>query len=356
MAEDSFEDKTEAPTDKRRHESRQKGTVAKSTEVDSVIVLVAGLLLLKIFGPWMMKELGSSMAEMFRSISNKQMDVQRVTMLTCQSLLLMLRLMMPVIGGILVAGVLANLLQVGFLFTGQPLVPNLSKINPFSGMKRLFSPYSAVETLKNILKLVVIGSIAWWTVAGELPKILMLADSSVGAIWNYAVSAAYKVVWRVALVLIILAILDYAYQRYSFEKKLKMSKQEIKEEHKQMEGDPKIKSRMRSMQREMVRRRMMQQVPKATVVVTNPTHLAIALRYDPAENDAPVVLAKGKRLIAERIKQIARENGIPMVEDKPLARAMYNLVEIGYPIPAQFFTAVAEILAYVYRLKNRRAA
>ena len=158
------------------------------------------------------------------------------------------------------------------------------------------------------------------------------------------------------MVLIIIAILDYAYQRYDHEKRLKMSHQELKEERKQMEGDPQVKARIRSLQREMARRRMMEQVPKATVVVTNPTYIAIAMRYEPAENDAPIVVAKGKRVIAERIKEIARENNVPIVEDKPLARAMYDKVDIGQPIPVEFFTAVAEILAYVYRLKNRTAA
>jgi flagellar biosynthetic protein FlhB len=356
MADDSFEEKTEAPTDKRRHESREKGTVAKSTEVNSVIVLLVGILLLKMFGPWLMQGMGGCMAEMFSSISNTNMDVARLTQIAMKSLALILRMILPIAGGILVAGVLANIIQVGFLVTMQPLIPNLNKINPITGMGRLFSANSSIEALKSILKLVIIGTVAYTTIRGEFNSILILANTSVGAILSFTLAAAYKIIIRIVLVLIILAILDYAWQRYSYEKKMKMSKQEVKEEHKQMEGDPKIKSRLRSMQREMARRRMMQQVPKATVVVTNPTYIAIALLYDPAVNDAPVVLAKGKRLIAQRIKQIARENGVPLVEDKPLARAMYDHAEVGFPIPAQFYTAVAEVMAYVYRLRNRRAA
>jgi flagellar biosynthetic protein FlhB len=165
-----------------------------------------------------------------------------------------------------------------------------------------------------------------------------------------------EIVLRIALVLIVLALLDYAYQRFEHEKNLKMTKQEVKEEQKQMEGDPQVKSRIRGLQREMARRRMMQEVPEATVVVTNPTFIAIALKYEPQKSDAPLVVAKGKRVIAEKIREIAREHDIPIVEDRPLARSMYDKVDVGLAIPMEFFTAVAEIMAYVFRLKNRKAA
>lgn len=356
MADESFDDKTEAPTAKRRSESRQKGTVAKSTEINSVLVLLAGLLLLKVFGPWMISQMNSCMTETFKSISNTEMSDAKLAAITVQTLIVMIKVMLPVIGGVLVIGIIANILQIGFLFTLQPLTPNLNKINPITGMGRFLSYRSAVEAVKNIIKLVIIGSVAYWTVMAEFGKIVVLADSSVAAIMAFTADTAFKIVLRVALVLIILAILDYAYQRYEHEKKLKMSKQEIKEERKQMEGDPQVKGRIRSMQREIARRRMMHEVPKATVVVTNPTFIAIALRYEPGEQDAPVAVAKGKRLIAEKIKQLAYENGVPVIENKPLARAMYDKIEVGFPIPSEFFTAVAEIMAYVYRLKNRRAA
>lgn len=356
MAEESFEEKTEAPTEKRRNESRQRGSVVKSTEVNSVLVLLTGLFMIKFFGPWMMKEMGGCMTELFKSISSADLSIERLMEISMGAIIVMLKAMTPVVAGILVVGMIANLMQIGFLFTVQPLVPNLNKLNPIAGMGRLFSFQSWVEAIKSVLKLGIIGTVAYMTVKAEFGTIMMLADASIGGILAFTAAASFKIILRVALVLIVLAILDYAYQRYQHEKKLKMTKQEVKEEHKQMEGDPKIKARVKSMQRELARRRMMQQVPKATVVVTNPTFIAIALRYDPAENDAPVVLAKGKRLIAERIREIAAANGIPIVEDKPLARGMYDKVEVGFPIPAEFFTAVAEIMAYVYRLKNRKAA
>ena len=356
MAEESFDEKTEAPTDKRRTEARQKGTVAKSTEINSVLVLLVGLFMLKFFGPWMMKELSSWMTELFQSIADPDFTVRRLMEITVRTIVVMLKVIAPVCAGIMVIGLVANIMQIGFLFTMQPLTPNLSKINPISGFGRLFSMRSGVEAIKNIVKLVIIGLVAYWTIKSEWDKIMILADASVGTIVAFTATTAYKIILRIALVLVILAILDYAYQRYTHEKKLKMTKQEVKEERKQMEGDPQVKSRVRSLQREMARRRMMQEVPRATVVVTNPTFIAIAMRYEPAESDAPVVLAKGKRIIAERIRAIALENGIPIIEDKPLARVMYDKVTVGFPIPSEFFTAVAEIMAYVYRLKNRKAA
>jgi flagellar biosynthesis protein FlhB len=356
MADESFDDKTEAPTEKKRSESREKGNVAKSTEINSVLVLIAGILLLKLFGPWMMHQLSRHMYEMFQSISDTGMDQRRVIEITIRSLSTTLWILLPVVCGIMFIGVLANVIQVGFLLTGQPLIPNLSKIDPIAGFKRLISIRSLVETVKNIIKLFIIGWVAYVTLIAEFPKMMMLADSSVGAILAFVGATTYNIVMRVALVLVILAILDYAYNRYDNEKKLKMTKQEVKDEHKQMEGDPKVKARIKSMQREIARRRMMQEVPKATVVVTNPTYIAIAMRYEPRENESPVVVAKGKRLIAAKIKQIAMENGIPIVEDKPLARAMYDKVVVGFPLPADFFAAVAEIMAYVYRLKHKVAA
>jgi flagellar biosynthetic protein FlhB len=174
--------------------------------------------------------------------------------------------------------------------------------------------------------------------------------------WYYLLSVAFKIFFWVAMVLVVLAFLDLAYQRFDNEKKLRMTRQEVKEEHKQMEGDPQIKARVRSLQREMARRRMMEDVPKATVVVTNPTYIAIAIRYEQESMRAPVVVAKGKRVMAERIRSIALKNSIPLYEDKPLARALYDKIEPGDEIPVEFYTAVAEILAYVYRLKTRNAA
>lgn len=356
MADDSAEEKTEAPSDKKRQDAREKGTVAKSTEINSVLVLLTGIFMIKLLGPWMWGELAAGTTDIFSSISTPELTDAGVIRFVYKALILLAKVALPIAGSIMIVGVIANVAQIGFLFTLKPLVPNFEKINPISGFGRLFSLRSLFEAAKNIAKLTVIAIVAYLTLKGEFHKMVQLADMSVGAIWLFMLTVAFKVMLRIAMVLLIIAILDYAYQRYDHEKRLKMSHQELKEERKQLDGDPQIKSRIRSLQREMARRRMMEQVPKATVVVTNPTYIAIALRYEPGESDAPVVVAKGKRVLAERIKTVAREHGVPIVENKPLARAMYDKVEPGQPIPVDFFTAIAEIMAYVYRLKNRSVA
>jgi flagellar biosynthetic protein FlhB len=340
MAEESFEERTEAPTDKRRQEAREKGNVAKSAEINSTLVLLTGVMMLYWFAPWMFRQLSGFMRSMLGLISHPHADISFVAELTTQSLVFIFYICLPVCAAIMIVGIAANLLQVGFMFTLQPLAPKLEKLNLLSGAKRLLSLRSIVEMVKDIAKLLLIGAIAFFTIKGEF-GILMVS---------------FKIVLRVALALLIISIIDFFYQRYEYEKQLKMTKQEVKEERKQMDGDPQIKSRVRSLQREMARRRMMQEVPKATVVVTNPTYIAIAIRYEPEAMQTPKVMAKGKRLMAGQIKKKAMELGIPIVEDKPLARAMYDKVEPGDDIPVEFFAAVAEVLAYVYRLKKKEAA
>jgi flagellar biosynthetic protein FlhB len=356
MPEQPLEDRTEAPTEKRRQEARSRGNIAKSTEINSALVLLAGLLLLKFFGPWMLKNMSGFVIHTFELISNPKVDSTFFTQLFIESIKATFIICFPVCLGILVIGVFANIIQVGFLFTMQPLIPKFEKINPLSGAKRLFSLRSFIELIKNLLKLTIIGAVAFITVKGEFDKFIGLGDTTVNAMFVFMLNVSYNVVFRIALILIILAILDYAYQRYETERGLKMTRHELKEELKQTEGDPQIKARIRALQREMARRRMMQEVPKATVVVTNPTHIAIAIRYEPLEMDTPKVVAKGKRLIAEQIKKLAQEAGVPIVENKPLARAMYDKVNVGEDIPVEFFAAVAEILAYVYKLKKKVAA
>lgn len=356
MPEESFEERTESPTPKRRREAREKGTVAKSTEVNSVLVLLIGVLLIRMISPLMFEKIGGNVTKSFGLISNPGLDHASLIAYFRNSILMFLSLAIPIALVILAVGLFANIIQVGFIFTANPLIPKLEKINPLQGLKRLFSMRSIVEAIKSTFKMLIIAVVAYLTIRGDYSKLVTLSETSVGIIWITILQVGFKIVFRVALVLIFLAILDYAYLRYEHEKKLKMTRNEIKEERKQLEGDPLIKTRIRSLQREMSRRRMMEEVPKATVVVTNPTTLAIAIRYEQIEMEAPVVLAKGKHLIAERIKQIATEKDIPVVEDKILTRAMYDQVVVGEEIPMEFYNAVAEILAYVYKLKNKVAA
>ena len=356
MADESAGEKTETPTDKKRQDTRQKGNVAKSTEINSVLVLFASCMMLQMFGPWIFRTLAAEIVMAFNLVADPHMETASIVAYCDRALVLSVVLLLPIAGGIMVAGILANVIQVGFLFTGEPLIPKLEKIDPIAGFKRMFGMRSLVELIKSLAKLAIIGFVAYLTIKGRFNEFAHLSDTSVQTIWWFLCDVIYSMLLRVTITLCIMAILDYLWQRFDYEKRLRMSHEEIKQERKQMDGDPQIKARIRSLQREMARRRMMEEVPKATVVVTNPTHLAIALRYEPSEMSTPKVLAKGKLLIAAKIKARALELGIPVVEDKPLARAMYDKVEAGDDIPMEFFTAVAEIMAYVYRLKKTRYA
>jgi len=227
-------------------------------------------------------------------------------------------------------------------------------LDPIKGFTRIFSKETMVELVKNIFKVVIVGYVTYLTVKGELNQVVPIMDMEVWSILSYIGEICFKIILRTSWVLIVLALLDYSFQRWNFLQEAKMTKQEVKDEFKQREGDPLVRSRIRQVQREMARRRMMEAVPKADVVITNPVHLAVAVEYNTKQMMAPKVTAKGSRLIAERIKEVARECQIPIIEDKPLAQALFGSVEIGQEIPVVFYKAVAEILAYVYRLKNKR--
>jgi flagellar biosynthetic protein FlhB len=241
------------------------------------------------------------------------------------------------------------------VFSNEAITPKFDRFNPITGIKRLFSTRSLIELLKSLLKLAVVGWIGYTTIMGELKVFPLLVDKTGAEVLAFAGQVCFKLFLKTGLALLVIAGFDYAYQRYQFEHNLKMTKQEIREEFKSTEGDPLIKSRIRSLQRERSRQRMMKDVPKADVVLTNPTHLAVALRYDVEKSAAPVVVAKGARLIAERIKAIAKENGVPVIENKPLARMLFKNAEIGSEIPFELYKAVAEVLAVVYRMRNRAA-
>ncbi|MCK4788040.1 MAG: EscU/YscU/HrcU family type III secretion system export apparatus switch protein, partial [Desulfobacteraceae bacterium] len=259
----------------------------------------------------------------------------------------------PVMAAGVIVAALSNFLQVGVMFTLEPVIPKFSKISPLKGLGRLFSKQSFMELFKSVAKLAIVGVIAYWTVKGEMDRFLDLGGMGVAAIALYILKVILKIFLRVCVVMVFLAVLDYAFQKWQFEQQLKMTKHEVKEEFKRSEGDPLIKSRIRRIQLEMARRRMMQEVPKADVVVTNPVRLALAIRYDRAVMNAPEVVAKGSELVAERIKALAKKHDIPIVENKGLAQDLYRMVEIGSEIPSALFQAVAEVLAYVYRLKGK---
>jgi flagellar biosynthetic protein FlhB len=262
----------------------------------------------------------------------------------------------PVLITVLVAGILANFVQVGLVFSAEALEPKFSKIDPFKGFQRLFSLKSFAELTKSIVKLCIVSYVAYVTVKDEMEVLPSLMDRSIGDIMVYMGEISFKIILRTSWVLIVLAVLDYVYQRWEYEKGLRMSRQEIKDEYKQTEGDPLMKARIRRIQREMARKRMMAKVPKADVVITNPDHIAVALEYDQLRMFAPVVVAKGVGFIAEKIKEIARQNNVPIIENKPLAQVLNKMVKVNEVIPENLYKAVAEVLAYIYGLKEKRVA
>ena len=355
MAEKGDQEKTERATEKRREEAREKGQIAQSREIPSVLVLLTALCVFFFAGAYMIQGISDVMRFVFQNIGSFDLREGSAFALLLRILQRTFIMLMPLMLIILIAGIGGNLLQNGYLFTWQPLSPKLSKLDPVKGIGRLVSARSLVELVKSVVKVFFVGGIAFVLIKGELRAIPSLMQMGVSDILSFIGMVSLKICFYTCLALIVLAALDYAFQRWQYEKDLKMTKQEVKEELKQREGDPSVKARIRSIQREMAKRRMMESVPEADVIITNPTNLAIALKYDAEEMAAPRVIAKGAGFVAERIREIAKENGVPIVENKPLAQTLYKVVEIDEHIPVDLYRAVAEVLAYVYRLKGMHA-
>jgi flagellar biosynthetic protein FlhB len=320
-------------------------------EINSVAVLSAGLGVLWVSGGYIYQQITGLMRHTFNSLDRLDMSPTAFTSLGSDLMEHFLFIVAPVWIAVFMISIFINLAQVGFLFAPKRIKPDLKKLNFVTGLKKFVSLRMLVDLGKNIGKLVVVGAAAYFTIREEWENLPLLGDMSLIETLLYIISVCFTIFWRCMLAMLILAILDWIYQKYDFEKNLKMSKQEVKDEYKQSEGDPAVKARIRSVQREMARKRMMEAVPEATVVITNPTHLAVAIKYEEGM-PAPVVVAKGAGFVAQKIKAIAAENDVPLVENKPLARTMFKATEIGDLIPAELYRAVAEILAYVYRLKG----
>lgn len=352
------EEKTEEATPRKKREARRKGHVPRSIEFNSVLVVLVAFIVLNIFGGYFIRTLHRFLLESFRPETlNMMVDESVIRTLFAQRFVFILTTFLPVGAAVLVAGVAINLLQTRGVFSVEALKPRWYRINPVQGLKRLFSPRSLVELVKALFKLGVIAFIIWGTYRKEA---FPLAETSLlTPVWQAAEMTwrmLYKMVVRICLFLLVMAVGDYMYQRYEYYKSLRMTKKEVKDEYKQTEGDPLVRSRIRRRQREMATRRMMSQVPRADVVITNPTQLAVALRYDPEEMSAPQVVAKGEGYLAERIRAVATEHNVPVVENKPLARALYKTVEVDDYIPAHLYQAVAEVLAFIYQLRGGRRA
>lgn len=349
-------DKTEEPTGKKVGDARNKGMVGKSMDMSSSVVLLAGACLIWLFADRMVDGMRNAMVESFRAIGNFDAIPGMFVHLAERAYVGILMLLAPVVGGLCVIALVINIGQVGLLWTWEPLGPHFGKVFSFGGLSKLLSPASFIEIGKGVLKMIIVGVVAYIVAIDHYPEYLALADMELGQFCSLLFSVSMEIVIKSTLVLFLLGIADLVWQKRKLKKELRMSKQEVKDESRSSEGDPHVKGKIKTMRMQMHRNMMMKELPKATVVITNPTFIAIAIRYEQGKDQAPVVLAKGKRLIAERIRDEARKNDIPIVEDKPLARGLYEIAEPGEEIPQEFFAAVAEILAYVYSLKGRTAA
>jgi flagellar biosynthesis protein FlhB len=358
MAEtDSGQDKSEPASAKRRDDARKKGSVARSMEVNSSAVLLAGIIMLMTTGGAMGRQVAAIARRYFTEAGSFEFTSTNVTSLLAETIGQTILIAAPVLAMIMVIGTAAGIAQAGFMFSVEALQPKWGKMNPLSGIKRIFfSRRSIVEILKGIVKIAVVGYVAWWTLKGLMDEAPAYVEQDIASILDIMVTRSLSVGLRMSAAFVGLAAVDYAFQRFEFERELRMTKQEVKEESKMFEGDPVVKGRIRTVQRQIAYRRMMHDVPKADVVVTNPTHFAIALKYDNLKMRAPRVVAKGADLMAQRIKEVARQHEVPIVEDKPLAQMLYKTVEVGQEIPAKLFQAVAQILAYIYRMKRLRSA
>lgn len=347
-------EKTERATPKKRQDSRKKGQVAKSMEIPGALILLGCICCLLMLGPFFQERILAMFGDTFLNRLTMEVTSENIMAMFSNYVIQMLIFLAPIFVIVMIIAFGANYVQIGWLFTLEPLSPKLNKLNPLSGAKNIFGIRSVVEFLKSSAKLIAIALVVYLVLWGEKERFLALASVPVEGIFSFVADLTIRLGLYVAVLLFLLAVPDYIYQKYEYEKKLKMSKQDIKDEYKNSEGDPLIKAKIKERQRRMAMMRMMQEVPNADVVITNPTHFAVALKYDGSKMEAPTVIAKGQDYLALRIREIAKKNDVITMENKPLARALYEKTEIGQSVPADLFQAVAEVLAYVYRLKGRR--
>lgn len=346
-------EKTQSATPKRRKEAREKGQVAKSSDLSPAVLLLVTVFSFSLLANFLYQNITEMMKEFYTSINTITINANNLSAFFLSVTYKFMVIMLPIFALTVVIALIANYAQVGFLLTGKPVKPDWGKISPAKGFKRIFSMKAFVELLKSLFKITVIGYLVYSILINSYPVLISTADMEIINIFQTIGSLAYELGIKSAFVLLTMALIDYVYQRHDFEKSIKMSVKEVKDELKQQEGDPLIKARIKQRQRQLAMQRMMQDVPAADVIITNPTHLAVALKYDRKKMGAPKVLAKGERLIAQKIKKIAEENSVPVIEDKPLAQALFRSVKIGFEIPGELFQAVAEILALVYKLNRR---
>jgi flagellar biosynthetic protein FlhB len=354
MAEQEGQEKTEVPTEKKRRESREEGQVAFSKELSSA-ALLAGIVLTRVAtSPIILDAMRQLMSQIFRDLAqSEELSIDSIFTLSGEILSIILPAFAPFAAVIIFVGIFASVLQVGVLITFKAIAPKFNKISPLTGLKRLFSSQSLADFLKSMAKLIIVGFVGYLTYIEKITELNGLSVSTPESILIYNFTVVAEVAGKIVLALVAIAIFDYFYQRWHHEQQLMMTKQEVKDETKQTEGDPQLKARIRQIQREMSNARMMQEVPKADAVIVNPTHFSVAILYDRDVMTAPEVIAKGADHLALRMRTVARENNVPILERPELARDLYANVEIGDDIPERFYKAIAEILAFVYRLRKR---
>ncbi len=345
-------ERTEAATPRKLETLRKEGQVGKSVELSSAIGLLVGLFALRAFGGDGVSQLVGLIQDQLGTLARPDLTDQGLADLGSVAVWIFLAVSAPLLIAMPIAGVISCVGQVGFLVSGKAASPQLSRINPLSGFKRLFSAHTAVDLVKTLIKVIIVGWMSWRSFVDSYPTLMALANADLLAGIQTFVAVGVRLGFTVAGAFLVLAIVDFGYQRWDFLRNAKMSKQEVKDEHKSIEGNPEIKAAIRRRQRRMAMSRMMQNVPTADVVVTNPTHFAVALSYRADEMGAPRVVAKGVDLIAARIKEIAAKNGVPIVENVPLARALYKTAEVDQEVPFELFQAVAQVLAYIYSLRR----
>lgn len=348
----SSEEKTEQATPKKKREARDKGQVAKSDDLNTAMILLSGVLLTLFLGGAMIAQMKDTMGMLCENLFYEDFNADTFRTLLMDISFKNLNVVLPIMGGFMIVGLIASYSQVGINFSLKSIIPDFKKLNPITGMKNLVSRKSLVKVAMSLVKLSIMSGVAYVSIKKDLEPLLELVSMRTEAIFSSASGLIFAITLKITIIMLILAFIDLLYQRWQYKKDLMMTKNEVKQETKQAEGDPLMKSRIKAVQREMSNKRMMQEVPEADVVVTNPTHYAVALKYDATTMESPKVIAKGVDLIALKIREIATKNNIPIVEDRVLARVLYSTIDLGSEVPPKLYQAVAKVLSYVYQLRN----
>ena len=355
MAEQTGGEKTLPASPRKIQQARERGQVAKSADLSAGTLLMLSLLAMWMFGEQTLTHMLALTRHYLTDAHALLVEPATVQGLTAGALWRMVPVLAPLLLVLLVGGIVINITQIGFIASAQAITPKLERINPIAGFKRFASLRTFVELVKSILKLTLISYVVWLTLRDRLPELISLMDLTPWGSSKAILALVFTIWWRIALALLIIGILDFGFQRWQYGRDLMMTQQEARDELRQLEGDPRIRQRVRQIQRQVAMQRMMADVPEADVIITNPVRYAVALRYDASAADTPVVSAKGARKTAERIRDIAIEHDVPIVERPELARALFRAVEVGQPISEELFRAVAEVLAYVYEIDRRQS-